>query len=217
MACVYCYQLGSNCYKVGRTKNSPGDRKRGFATGSPVKPKLYREIPTDHASGLERYIHQLLDEKRAENGEIFYVTSQELDDAVDKAVAFVEESQPVCREAAKLRRRKPASDTMLEPSSEMLGIYRQIRTLCREKYLIDQQIVFLESKIQVAIRDNSGMMGVASWKWEDRWTMDTVLFKKEQQGLYDAYKRNSGGRKFQLERVDLTKANSAKASQIRIA
>jgi hypothetical protein len=189
-----------------------GDRKRGFATGSPAKPRLHKEIPTDHASGLERYIHQLLDEKGAENGEIFYVTAQELDDAVNEAVAFLGKSQPICREADKLQRRKPVNDTMLEPPSEMREIYRQLRALCREKYFIDQQIVFLESKIQVAIGDNSGMNGIASWKWEDRWTMDTKRFKKEQKALYEEYKRDSECRKFQLERVDLTKANCAEAS-----
>ncbi len=104
---VYCYQLGrGDCFKVGRTKNDPEERKRGFAAGSPVKLTLYRKIETEYPSSLEKYIHQLLDERRAENGEIFNVTAQELDDAVDRAVAFVEEFQPLLHEADNLRRNR---------------------------------------------------------------------------------------------------------------
>ena len=45
---VYCFQLGdSDCFKVGRTKNSPEDRKRGFSTGSSERFKLYRTIKTE--------------------------------------------------------------------------------------------------------------------------------------------------------------------------
>jgi hypothetical protein len=62
---VYCYQIGSgNCYKVGRTKKLPDKRMREFATDSPVKPQLYRDVETENASGLEKYILQLLDGKR---------------------------------------------------------------------------------------------------------------------------------------------------------
>jgi hypothetical protein len=204
---VYCYQLGSgNCYKVGRTKNPPEKRKQALATGSPVKLNLYRDIKTENPSSLEKYIHQLLDPKRAENGEIFNVTAQELDDAVDQAVAFVEEFQPLLHEANKLRR-KPPNETMVDPSVEMLGIYRQLRALSREKYLLEQRIAFLESKIQVVIGDNCGMRGVASWKWADCWTMDIGRFRREQEALYQEYKRNSGSRKFRLERIDLARGD----------
>lgn len=83
---VYCFQLGtSNCYKVGRTRNSPEERKRGLSTGSPEKFELYRDIKTENAPGLEAYIHHLLDEKRAADGEFFNVTSRELDEALGRA------------------------------------------------------------------------------------------------------------------------------------
>ncbi len=204
---VYCYRLGcGNCFKVGRTKNDPEERKRGLATGSPVKLNFYRDIETKYSSKLERYVHQLLDEKRAENGEYFNVTAQELDEAVDRAVSFVEESEPLLSEAKKLQHRHP-NDTMVESSSEMLEIYRQLRALGREKYLIEQRIAFLESRIQVAIGDNCGMRGVASWKWRDHWTMDVSRFRKEQDALYEEYLRNQGCRKFCLEKIDLTRAD----------
>lgn len=202
---VYCYQFGSdNCYKVGRTKNPPEKRMRGFATGSPVKPKLYRAIETEDPSGLEKYIHHLLDAKRAENGEFFYVTRQDLDDAVNEAVAFINECQPLIREAKKLCRKRP-NETMVEPSDEMREIYQQLRKAIREKFLLERHIELLESKVQLAIGENRGMKGVASWKWVDRWTMDIERFKKEHEKLFQEYRRDSSSRTFCLERVDLTR------------
>jgi signal transduction histidine kinase len=207
LASVYCFQLGSgDCFKVGRTKNSPADRKRGLATGSPEKLSLYREIRTEYASELEKYTHQLLDEKRAENGEFFYVTAHELDDAVNRAIAFVEEAQPLICEANSLRAMRALNATFVEPLNEMLDVYRELRKLHRDKYFVEQQIAFLESKIQVAIGDNSGMRDIASWKWTDRWTMDIERFRREQETLYDEYKRNSGSRRFSLERFNLARA-----------
>jgi hypothetical protein len=135
------------------------------------------------------------------------VTAQELDDAVDQAVAFMKELLPVLDDAKKLRRKKP-DETMIDPSDEMLDIYRQLRKASRERFLLDRRIELLESKIQVVIGENRGMTGVASWKWNDCWKMDTTRLKKERGALYaqlyEEYKRNSGSRKFCLERVDLT-------------
>ncbi len=97
---------------------------------------------------------------------------------------------------------------MAESSSEMLRVYRELRRLKREEYLIRQNIAFLESRIQVAIGDNCEMKGIAKWLWVDKWEMDLKRFEREQgalyQALYQQYKRNCGGRRFRLERVDLT-------------
>jgi Meiotically up-regulated gene 113 len=190
---VYCFRLGTgNCYKVGRTKNSPEERKRGLSTGSPEKFEPYRDIETENAPELEAYIHHLLDEKRAANGEFFNVSSQELDEAVDQALAFLAESQPLCREADELKQRKPLNDTPVEATPEMLEAYRQLRRLRQENYLMEKQICLLESKIQVAIGDAVGMQGIASWKWVSRPTLDIARFKAEQESLYQAYLRESG-------------------------
>jgi hypothetical protein len=203
---VYCFQLGSDdCFKIGRTKNSPDERKNGFSTVSPAKLRLYRTIETEYAPELEKCIHQLLDEKRAENGEVFHVAAVDLDDAVDRSVAFIEKSQPFVREASRLRRQRLLKAMSVQPSGEMFHIYRELRAYRREKFFIEQRISFLESQIQVAIGDNWGMEGIASWTWTDRWTVDTERFKKEQESLYEQYKRNSGSRRFHLETIDLTK------------
>src|SRR5208283_2129891 len=130
--CVYCYQFGSDdCYKIGHTKDSPEKRKRGFATGSPKKLTLYKKIPFQTPTKLEKYIHYLLDEKRAENGEYFKVTAKELDDAIERATATMNELQSLCSEADKLRRKKP-TDEMVEATDEMREIYRELRNLVRE-------------------------------------------------------------------------------------
>src|SRR5207247_6837630 len=117
---VYCYQSGSgDCYKIGLTKDEPRRRKRGLSTGSPVKfkPEPYRTIASEHAAQLETYIHHLLDERRAENGEFFYVNEQELDAAVDEAIAFVNESRPLVLDAKKLCKERQ-NGTMVESTEE---------------------------------------------------------------------------------------------------
>lgn len=204
---VYCFQLGdSDCFKVGRTKNSPEDRKRGFSTGSSERFKLYRTIKTEYARELETYIHQLLDTRRAENGEFFHVSAQELDLAVEDARSFVEKAQPLIYQAERLRKEKPLNEVLVEPCNEMFQVYQRLRKVRRDRYLIEQEIAFLESTIQVGIGRNAAMREIASWKWTDHWTMDMDRFKKEQDALYQQYKRNSGYRRFSLERADLTKA-----------
>jgi hypothetical protein len=204
---VYCFQLGdSDCFKVGRTKNSPEDRKRGFSTGSSERFRLYRAIKTEYARELETYIHQLLDTRRAENGEFFHVSAQVLDLAVDDARAFVEKAQPLICQAERLRKEKPLNEVLVEPYNEMFLVYERLRKVRRDRYLIEQEIAFLESTIQVAIGRNAAMREIASWKWTDHWAMDMDRFKKEQDVLYQQYKRNSGYRRFSLERTDLTKA-----------
>jgi hypothetical protein len=213
---VYCYRIGSaDCFRVGRTKNPPEKRKRGWATGSPAKPTLYRDVLTENPSSLEAYIHHLLDAKRAENGEFFNVTPQELDDAIDEAEAFMKEYQPLLGQAAKLRRKKD-NGAMVDPPDEMRAIYRQLREATREKFLLDRRIELLQSKIQVVIGDNRGMKGVASWEWEDHWEMNIPKFREAEPALYDAlyekYKRDSGRRVFRLERTDLTKGNQLLAT-----
>ena len=74
---------------------------------------------------------------------------------------------------------------------------------------LDQRIEFLESQIQVAIGQNRGMAGIASWDWVDNWQFDVTAFKdkepKEYARLYEVYNRNIGNRRFILEKVALTK------------
>ncbi len=128
----------------GRPDEEPAPaRMRGLATGSPVKLTFYRAVETENASGLEKYIHQLLDAKRAENGEFFHVNRQELDNAINEAEAFIRESQPLLLEAKKLCRKKP-NDTMVDPTDEMRDIYLQLRKANRDKFLLERRIELLE-------------------------------------------------------------------------
>lgn len=200
---VYCFQVGcQNCYKIGRTKNPPHQRMRGVATGSQFKLQLYKDIETDDAAGLESYIHMLLDPKRAENGEFFHATREEIDEALGEAEAFVRELQPLLRQAKRLGKKRP-TDTLLEPTPEMLGVYQELRDLHRRKFLVERRIGLLTSRVQVAIGENLGMKGVASWGWVERWPMDTKRFQKEHEALYKEYQRDSSSRTFLLEQVDL--------------
>lgn len=196
--CVYCYQFGEeDCYKIGKTKLQPEERKRGFATGSPVDITLYRTVETDDPSAVETLIHRLLCERRAK-GEFFRVSRPELDKAVDEALAFVGELQPLLQRANDLRRTRP-NETMLDPSDEIRQVALQLRAAQNQRWLLERRIELLASRIQIAIGENCGMEGVASWKWKDHWDMDTKRFEAEHKELYDQYRRNSGVREFRLK------------------
>ncbi len=208
---VYCYQRGSeDCYKIGRTKVTPEKRKGGFSTGSPVKFTLRRTEKTAHPTKLEKHIHALLSARRAENGEFFFVTLQEVDKAFDEAVAFVEQAQEIIENAARLKKRKPA-DTMLDRTPDILTLYKELQAKQRECFLMERKIEVLESRMQLAIGDNSGIEGIASWKWRDSWTLDLKKFQQaepaEYEILFDKYKRNSGSRYFDLAKGILTEAD----------
>jgi exonuclease VII large subunit len=201
---VYCYQVGTDdCYKIGRTTTSPEKRRRGFSTGSPKKFTLYREIETEFPTHLEKHIHQLLDPRRAENGEFFNVSRQELDEAIQQAVTFVSESRPLVQQANRLKKKKP-TEAMRQPSEQVRELYRQLREATRQKFLADRRFEMLRTKMQVEIGEDLGITGIASWPWRECWTFDVKLFEKKHKKLYQRFLRNSGSRYFELERLDLT-------------
>jgi hypothetical protein len=207
---VYCYQRGAeDCYKTGRTAVTPEKRKRGIATGSSLKLTLYRTEKTAHPTKLEKHIHTLLNHKRAENGEFFFVTKHEADAAFDQAVAFVTEAQEIIENAARVRKRKP-TDTMLDATPELLNLYRELKAKERASFLIEQEIRVLQSKMQVAIGENAGIEGIATWKWRDTLTFNLKKFQQaepvEYQTLFEKYKRSTGSRYFDLAEGVLTRA-----------
>src|SRR5215469_15512271 len=107
---VYCFRVGSDdCYKIGLTRNPPEKRMRGFQTGSPAKFTLVRAETTAYPHNMEKHIHGILNAKRAENGEFFYVTRTEIDAAFDLAVNFVTVLQPLLADAERYKAEKPNS------------------------------------------------------------------------------------------------------------
>jgi len=131
-----------------------------------------------------------------------------VDRAFDEAMAFVAECQPLVAAAEKLRGQKPAN-TVAEPTQVIKQVHRELSMVRRERLLLGQRIEFLESKIQVAIGQNRGMAGIASWDWVDNWQFDVTAFKDEEPEEYarlnKVYNRNCGTRRFILEKVALTK------------
>jgi hypothetical protein len=146
--------------------------------------------------GLETYIDRLLSGRRAK-GEFFRVSRQELDRTVDQAAALMREFQPLLQRAKDLRRIKP-NETTLDRSDEMRRVALELRAAQDQKWLLDRRIELLASRIQVAIGENCGMEGVASWKWRDHWGIDTKRFEAEHKELYQKYLHNSGARELRL-------------------
>jgi Meiotically up-regulated gene 113 len=208
---VYCYQRGTeDCYKIGRTKVTPEKRKQGFSTGSSLKLTLRRTEKTAHPTKLEKYIHMLLSAKRAENGEFFFITKQEADAAFDAAVAFVSEAQELIENAAKVRKRKPTG-AMLYPTPELVDLYRKLKARERDCFLIEQEILVLQSRMQIVIGENTGIDGLATWKWRDTVTLDLKKLQREEPDTYKAlrlrYERTTGTRYFEPADGILTKAS----------
>lgn len=200
MESVYCFRVGSeDCFKVGRTKSNPKERKDDVSVGSPQKLTEYRAIETEHASKLEWYIHRALDMKRAENGEFFLVKPSELDDAINDGLAFLHKSLPLLKQVEEFKKTKP-NEQMREPSKGDRSLYRALRESRKELFLLEQKILILQSQLEVAIGKNLGLKGIASWKWQEAARFNLIVFKEEHPDLYEKYKKSSATRVFRLLR-----------------
>ena len=181
MGCVYCFQVGAeNCFKVGRTKGAPDKRLKNVAVGSPHKLTLHREVTTNDPIVLEKYIHWLLDARRAPNGEFFNVSADELDRAISEAEAFLAERTPVVQEAMKLQKRRPTNHN-------------------RQAFLLEQKIQLLQGQLQLEIGENVGIRAVASWKWREQWKLDQDALKRDEPKIFDRFKRLFSTRVFRVE------------------
>jgi Meiotically Up-regulated Gene 113 (MUG113) protein len=199
MGYVYCFRVGSeDTFKVGRTKNPPAQRMKNVSVGSPQKLTLHRQVETNAASSLEKYIHWLLDPHRAPNGEFFHVSVKELDRAIGEAESFLAESFPVLQEAKKLQKQRPTTH-MLDPSESVKALHRELRTAERQAFLLEKRIETLRCRIQVEIGENLGIRGVASWKWREQWMLDQKALKRDEPHVYERFKRLSEFRVFHLE------------------
>jgi hypothetical protein len=199
MGCVYCFRVGlEDCFKIGRTKNPPELRMKSVSVGSPHRLTLHREVKTNDPPSLERYIHWLLDPHRAENGEFFNVSEEELDHAIEEAESFLAQSVPVLQEAKKLQERRPTNRT-LEPSENIRTLHRELRNAERQAFLLEQTNFVLRGRIQVAIGENLGIRGVASWKWREQWKLDQEALRRDEPKVYARFKRLSTSRVFRLE------------------
>lgn len=197
MGCVYCHQVGSSdCFKIGRTKNATsGQRLKSLSVGSSFRLHIYREIQTDYPTLLENLIHWILDAYRAENGEFFNVSMLQLDKAIEEAQAHLTKNLPTIQQAKKLQRVK-TKPQMLEATDMTRTLHRELTEKLRQFFFLEQQIEVLKAQLMVAIGDNAGIAGIASWKWEERLKFNQQLFKREEPELFEKYKRPSGTRYF---------------------
>ena len=197
---VYCFQLGdADCFKIGRSV-SPDKRKGAFSTASPVELIERRRESTEYPEELEKYIHKLLDGKRAKNRrELFNVTMQEVNEAFDAAIPNINAVQPCIRKAEELAKKRPATRTMLKASDEIREIYRQLRQAQRDQFFLQHRIEVLESKMKIATGDNLGISGVISWDWRPSFRVDITKLKKARPKLYklllERFKGDSSGRR----------------------
>src|SRR6202034_3786089 len=108
--------------------------------------------------------------RRAENGEFFYASREEIDAAFEKGIAFLATFQPLLAPAALYKEQKPA-ETLAESTDDIRQAYRLLKAARHDQLLLQQRIDFLECRIQVAIGMNAGMEGIALWDWVDNWQL----------------------------------------------
>ena len=200
MEYVYCFQVGSeDCFKVGRTKNDPEERRYGISVGSPQKLTLYRTIETEDASRLEGYVHKALELNRTENGEFFRVEALELDNTIDRGLAFLCKTLPLSKQVEEFKKTKP-TERMRDPSESDWIYHNELREAQKEMFLLTQRIEFLQSQLKVAIGEDLGIEGIASWKWQETARFSIPLFREKKPKLYEKYKKVSATRVFRLLR-----------------
>jgi len=199
MACVYCLRVGSlNRFKIGRTKGSAERRRKSVSVGSPDKLSIWREITTEHAPALETYLHHFLALNRTPNGEFFDVSEKDLETAIATAISAVSELKPIVNAAQRLRRKRPSGE--LAPASPAtLEMRDELRQAKREMFLLEQRIQLLEGKLQLEIGENTGIAGIAIWKWREKWDLDAKRLRRELPDIYEHYKRDASSRIFRLE------------------
>lgn len=182
---VYCYQLGhTNYFKIGHSID-PNDRENTFLTISPLDLVEHRRVETAHPIALEKYIHYLLEPRRIKHRkELFETTIQEVDEAFAKAIPIVDEAERVKSAAAVLSKKKPANETMLAASDEVLQLYDELRQVSRDEFLLQRRIEFLESTIKLATGDNLGITDVFEWKWRSGQRINIDALKKTRPKLY---------------------------------
>lgn len=197
---VYVFQVGTlDCYKVGFTRAGGDQRKKNVSTGSPEKLTKIRSIETEEHSVLENYVHNTLDHKRAPNGEFFNCKIDEIDEAINNGLKYIENDLPKIKESDSYKDKEP-NDVIVPASSEIVNVYEELRKAKQQEFFIKQKINSLESAIKCSIGQNLGVEGIASWKWILSDKLDTSGLKEKYPDIVSEFTQKSGARRFSLER-----------------
>lgn len=206
MGYVYCLRAGfADRFKVGMTRVDPESRRRALSQGSPEKLTLHRTIECADARSLEQYVHWLLDPWRTPNGEFFDVSAAALDEAIATAEAFFAKCRPAVEAARRFAGVKP-SGRLKTPTTTAAALHEQLRAAERERYLLEQRILLLQSRLQMEIGESLGIDGVASWRWQEQWRLDIRSLKEKEPAVYERHRRLFCHRVFVLERGRLGRA-----------
>jgi hypothetical protein len=103
------------------------------------------------------------------------------------------------RPAAEALRTIQPNDEILEATSEVRAIHAQLRRARKDKFLIEKQIMLLNSKLQVVIGENRGVAGVATWAWFEGEELEEARLRAEQPDVVAPYMRAVAYRKFRVE------------------
>lgn len=200
MGLVYVLQVGnSDCYKVGFTKKTVTKRATSISTGSPEKLTEVLYIETEHYSLMEKLIHEKLDHKRAPNGEFFNCDIALINDAIQYAQQYIDRYQTYLN-AVENYKTIPPDPQLVVPTPEIIDIHSELREAKRQQDLITRKVDALEAVIKCTIGTNLGIAGIAEWKWFTQSRIDSTLLKERYPSIAQEVTKESGFRKFSLER-----------------
>tara|TARA_B100001093_G_C26672249_1_gene946704 strand:+ start:157 stop:762 length:606 start_codon:yes stop_codon:yes gene_type:complete len=197
---VYVYQVGnSECFKIGKTTTSGADRKKNVATGSPEKLTQVRSVPTNDHNTLEKYIHMLLDHYRAPNGEFFYCDLDQIDNAIESGIQYVNVNLEKVKEAASFKDIEP-TEVMIDATESILEIHKKLFVAKQKEFFIKKEIENLEAELKNNIQGNLGITGVATWKLTTRTIVDQKTLKENYPLIFEECSKASTCRQLKLIR-----------------
>lgn len=149
---------------------------------------------------LRNTFTKLLEEKRVINRrEVFNVTMQEVTKAFETAIAVINDTQELIRNAAVAAKTRPGSRQKPGASAETLTLYQELREAHRDEFFLQRRIEVIESKIKLAVGDNLGIDGVVTWDWRSDFRIDITKLRKQRPKLYHLllkrFEADSSGRR----------------------
>ena len=201
---AYVYILrqgGDNIFKIGRTSGLIEDRIKQLSTGNAKPLALFDYIESDYAHIVEHYLHKKLitfQQKQSLYAKEFYqIDPEALQRELQKAKIFLDDYLLIYQESEAYREMTPvdeakdADETIQKVYDDLVKIRGDIEILSYEKKR-------LENQLKVFIKDANEIKGVASWKMQNRKSLDTVQLKKEFPDIYEKCLEITQNRVFKL-------------------
>jgi hypothetical protein len=197
MAFVYILRSGSeDVFKIGHTRGDVEARIKNLATGNPHTLTRFDVIETDHCTLCETYLHRRLRTKRR-GGEFFAVDPHELQQVIQEAREFISEYVPQQSEVEVLAS-GTSDERVIEPGEREWEMYRRLLDVRQALDELDLERNQLEMSLKLTIGTASGLLGIATWKTQEKVVLDAEALKVAEPDLYKRFQKTAHVRPFRL-------------------